>query len=408
MQELSQFLDGMDIYNVASVMELFHVPNIPVAFKRPRFECGMWDLGRMSSLGSENSRFTVMAVHCTAALLLASLLNCNSEGVFHNNMSSNAACNIMGAICQHAPKCATFGDGSTIHIRNFAFSSSAQSETVVKVSDTFPREYFLRPEYDVNMVKKFSVGYLRGRYKTYAFEDLVHLSSVISFMEKMKMHVDTDMCHLPIQVLRPDFDLVLGRAYPLFQCAGNGSNLRGSVRMCAADDFETNIRMDGSHFIGSVSKAELLQTLWQQNLIVYALVHRRNALLFNGFQYGVILPIGYVDNQEQTERSYFDGNTLCYRVRWADDSTTDECYMDVENYLVPLAAPLSVSLSSSSLLRIAGGACMSGFVRCNLFYPNGYLVFDNKFESVYISLPRGSICGVFSVSLKDLEVRHSE
>lgn len=92
-------------------------------------------------------------------------------------MASNAARNVVQAIMRHTPRSSLPGDGNTVHLKNFAFSSQGARASVVQVAPDLetnraPREYFLRPKYDSQMAnpRDKRLGYLPGHYRAYAFE----------------------------------------------------------------------------------------------------------------------------------------------------------------------------------------------------------------------------------------------
>eukprot|EP00961_Rhodomonas_salina_P182904 2469242-Rhodomonas_salina.1 len=171
---LSTYLDSFDIFDVPHFLEHFKVEGVPPGLqsKRRMMQEGTWELSRVMTVGPETSRHTVMGVHVTAVLVAASLFNSNCEGRFHSNMQSNAARNVLQAIARHAAKSGMVGDGNSVPIKNFAFAQSGPRPTMMHVcvedeQVALPREYFLRPQYDVRMNKTGDLGYLRGRFKAY-------------------------------------------------------------------------------------------------------------------------------------------------------------------------------------------------------------------------------------------------
>eukprot|EP00961_Rhodomonas_salina_P115603 1556041-Rhodomonas_salina.1 len=167
--DISTYLDSFDIFDIPRFMTLFQVENIPAGFalrQKMMQEC-TWELSRVMTVGPESSRYTVMGVHVTAVIVAASLFNANSEGRFHSNMQSNASRNVLQAIARHSAKSGMVGDGNSVHIKNFAFAQSGPRATMMQVcvedeQVALPREYFLRPKYDMRMNKSCHLGYLPG------------------------------------------------------------------------------------------------------------------------------------------------------------------------------------------------------------------------------------------------------
>ncbi len=175
--ETSMFFNAFDVFDVPRFMRHFGVTAVPPFFesRRGMLQETVWELGRVMAAGPENNRHTVFGVHCTAALVVASLFGANAEGRFHANMPSNAARNVLQAVCSHAARAGLSGDGNTVHLKNFAYAPSGPRPTHLHVTVpgepvARPGEYFLRPKYDMRMQKSGVLGLLPGRFRAFPFE----------------------------------------------------------------------------------------------------------------------------------------------------------------------------------------------------------------------------------------------
>eukprot|EP00961_Rhodomonas_salina_P040429 543055-Rhodomonas_salina.5 len=394
--ETSLYFNGFDIFDVAGFMDLFGVPNVPASFRtRQRFmQDSSWELGKIFGIGGENARYTVMGVHVTAMLVTSSLLLSNSEGRFHSNMASNSARNVLQAITRHAAKSSFAGDGNTVHIKNFAYAESAPRPTIMQTQvnetgDAITRDYFLRPKYDMRMHRSCKLGYLPGRYRGYSFEDTCHMHGVLSFLQKMNIDSE-NIAYLPISSMCFDYAIMKNRVYPLLFCDNSRGYKTGSVVLkesscifTVMDNFEA-----GNAVVTETSIAKFSSELNRLNALVYALVHRRNAVVFSGSQgFGTIVP-----HPLASPLTYFDSKTLSYRIHWANGVETTVPYLALDPLLLSLGAHVYVRFTCEAIRSFAHeitlpvcGTLQTSVFRCNIYYPSETQ--ERDYKAVYINVP---------------------
>jgi hypothetical protein len=213
------------------------------------------------------------------------------------------------------------------------------------------------------------------------------MHALLSFMSKLGIDHQY-IARLPAKLLRCDAELVLNRTYPLL-FTGSASGTGGSV--CVRG---------------------LCDRLAESHAFVYALVHRRNALVLDSVRgYGLIQPTA--------PGRYLDPDRLEYTVRWTDGSETPVPYAQLDERLQPLGGRLHVAYSSAVLQHLRselampdGGTLETSAFSCNLFYPNGEHGGDEDFGVVYVNVPcfsrrEGSalekgLSEVYKVPLSDL------
>lgn len=330
-------------------------------------------------------------------------------------MASNAARNVMQAIARHSAKSAMAGDGNSVHIKNFAYANSGPRPTLMQVTvdedvHSQPREYFLRPKFDMRMHKTCRLGYLPGHFKSYAFEDTPHMHGLLSFL--VKMNIDPDhLCHLPADMMHCEYELVLHRVYPLLFCGPTSREQAGSIVI-----HEKMAEIAVADSGGGLEKVEILAKditieLARHRAFVYALVHRRNALVFDPDRgYGIIVPTA--------PGQYLDPEDLGYLVEWVDGSRDMVAYLDLDDLLIALGAHLFVNLRCSAIadlvseISLPEGKTIDDVVfRCSLFYPNGEHGNEEDFTKVYVNVPycrrqngvlQKGMSEVYKVALSDL------
>ena len=448
--DMSLYFNGFDVFDLVAFFSLFGV-NAPAAFKqravhRMHTET-QWELGKIIGLqtGSDSNGQrveTVFGVHCTAILVVASLLLSNREGSFHSNMSSNAARNVLQGIAKFSARTPLGGDGNTIMIKNFYFNDAGPKPTTLFVSAKdksveedkrkvaaygkrrlhATREYFLRPKYDTTMYESGHIAYLRGRYKRYMYEDVVHMHTLLSFLSKLQLDSDL-LSRIPVQQVRFDYNLMLNRTYPVIFSGSNGAAALTLVKeKCIVE----------VHAESKVVKHEWPLRHWQATLhragmIIYALVHRRNALVYrnetregtthahNEHGYGCITPVAF--------DTYLDKQTLCYHVYWSSGNVTDVYFRDLDEILLPVGSYVYVPLLCTAFDELRTQLVLptvtpkDGFViRGNLYYPSDTAdTCDNlehyDYQAVYVSVAtrlrkNGSVCRMntrtFVFALTDL------
>jgi hypothetical protein len=448
--DMSLYFNGFDVFDLVAFFTLFGV-NAPGAFKqravhRMHTET-QWELGKIIGMqtGSDSNGQrveTVFGIHCTAILVVASLLLSNREGSFHSNMSSNAARNVLQGIAKFSARTPLGGDGNTIMIKNFYFNDAGPKPTTLFVSAKdnsveedkrkvavygkrrlhATREYFLRPKYDSTMYESGHIAYLRGRYKRYMYEDVVHMHTLLSFLSKLQ--VDSDLLsRIPVQQVRFDYNLMFNRTYPvIFSGSNSAATLTLVKEKCIVE----------VHAESKVVKHEWPLRHWQAALhragmIIYALVHRRNALVYrnetsegtkhahNEHGYGCITPVAF--------DTYLDKQTLCYHVYWSSGNVTDVYFRDLDEILLAVGSYVYVPLLCTAFDELRTQLVLptvtpkDGFViRGNLYYPSDTVdTCDNlehyDYQAVYVSVAmrlrkNGSVCRMntrtFVFALTDL------
>eukprot|EP00961_Rhodomonas_salina_P014189 190450-Rhodomonas_salina.1 len=110
------------------------------------------------------------------------------------------------------------------------------------------------------------------------------------------MQIDPDnICFLPVRQMAPDYELLAGRAYPLIFCDAKRETHSGYVLIAntlAEIVLRETLEDDCSRSARKEVHVDLLTVnLMELNVLVYALVHRRNAVVYTEAEgYGVILP----------------------------------------------------------------------------------------------------------------------
>jgi hypothetical protein len=232
------------------------------------------------------------------------------------------------------------------------------------------------------------------------------MHALLSFMSKLGIDHQY-IARLPAKLLRCDAELVLNRTYPLLftgSASGTGGSVcvRGRDALLRIGDAEPEV----------VPLAALCDRLAESHAFVYALVHRRNALVLDSVRgYGLIQPTA--------PGRYLDPDRLEYTVRWTDGSETPVPYAQLDERLQPLGGRLHVAYSSAVLQHLRselampdGGTLETSAFSCNLFYPNGEHGGDEDFGVVYVNVPcfsrrEGSalekgLSEVYKVPLSDL------
>lgn len=409
--DLSLFFNSFDTFNIERFFTLFKVANIPNSFQRnTRFmrESNLrWEMGRILGIvdhsGSEHNRktWTTMGIHVTGILVLSSLLLSNSEGKYHSNMSSNSARNIVQAISTFSSKSSIGGDGNTVLLKNFAYSDATPRPTMLHVVNPKTqnstlmheaREYFLRPRYDMQMHKSCRLGYLPGRYKNYMYEDCVHLHGILSLLSKLNIDQD-NLRFLPMQSMRFDYSLVLDRTYPVIYCGNERGfktacitlDKKNSCRVEIWDQFEVgdidadiDVNNTGSNSTSIKKEIRNWDVEWFQvnlhanNMLIYPLVHRRNALVYSndtGLGYGVIVPVAH--------DVYFDKHTHSYKIHWNNGKESHVPFMELDKLLVAVASHVYIPLTCQEMssmvdqIKLPVNCTFENTVfRCNVYYPS--------------------------------------
>lgn len=279
--------------------------------------------------------------------------------------------------------------------------------------DGIARDYFLCPKYDMRMHSSCKLGYLPGRYRGYSFEDTCHMHGVLSFIHKMNIDPE-NIAYLPIASMCFDYAIMKNRVYPLLFCDSSRTYKTGSVVLkdsscifTVVDVFESKDPIVVERPIGEFSV--LLNRL---NALVYALVHRRNAVVFSGSQgFGTVVPQPFA-----SPVTYFDSKTLSYRVHWANGEETLVPYLGLDPLLLGLGAHVYVRFTCEAVSSFVneitlpvGGTLQTSVFRCNIYYPSETHTRD--YEAVHINVPirrrqNGSvqrwISEVYKIGLQEL------
>jgi hypothetical protein len=236
------------------------------------------------------------------------------------------------------------------------------------------------------------------------------MHGVLSFMRKLNID-PANICFLPVARLRPEYEILKGRVYPLLFCGVARHTTRG-VLVLSEKTARLDIRESGEPGGDDEIPIERLTArLCEMNALLYPVVHRRNALVRHPQRgYGCIIPTG--------ADQYLDPENMAYRVHWASGDESGVDYLELAELLQPLGSHLLVTFRAPCLAELRaelslpdGGSEDDSVFRCCLFYPNGEAGGDTDYHSVYINVSycrrengtlQKSMSEIYKVALTDL------
>jgi hypothetical protein len=313
------------------------------------------------------------------------------------------------------------------------------------------KEYFVRPRNDVNMHTRQTLSFLKSRFFNFAFEDYAHMHGIVAFLNRNKLKA-SDLYLVRPADIAVEYEPLVGRAYPVVVCGGtttqtsllaleyNPDGKTAHLTHITLDKFRQDQRDESLganlHYSELVIE-EVSSVLEKGNLVVFACIQRRNAILFDPHrkEYGVIVPISRTERDVYGGFTYFSSEEFSYNVDWykpftaTQEANTEtrqrypdgicdrhvkELYLNVTDLLLPIGQYLYLRSTCKELKEVflSNADLGNGFVRCALFYPNSVQETE-QFDRVFVSvlsvkwkknmIPR-RYCEVFTVSLSSLVV----